>query len=93
LRVLVKSLLIELEKASRIPGVALEIPESLLAMVREETAGIVDVEEILRVFTVVPKIVEVEKIVEKVVERYVEVPQVVVVERVVEKIVEVPKIQ
>jgi hypothetical protein len=93
LRVLIKALLVELEKVSKVPGVRLEIPESLLAMVREEVAGVVEVEDILRAFTVVPKIVEVEKIVEKIVERVVEVPQVVIVEKTVDKIVEVPKIQ
>jgi len=33
--------------------------------------GIVDVDDILKVFRIVPKIVEVEKIVEKIIERYV----------------------
>ncbi len=89
LRVLIKALLLELEKASK--KVTLETSESLLAMIREEIGGIVDVEDVLRVFTVIPKIVEVEKIVEKVVERVVEVPQIVPVEKVVEKVVEVPK--
>ena len=39
--------------------------------------GIVDVDDILKVFRIVPKIVEVEKIIEKITERVVEVPQVV----------------
>ena len=51
--------------------------------------GVVDVDDILKVFRVVPKIVEVEKIVEKVVDRLVEVPQFVPVEKIIEKIVEV----
>lgn len=55
--------------------------------------GVVDVDDILKVFRVVPKIVEVEKVIEKVVDRIVEVPQVVPVEKVVEKIVEVEKIK
>jgi hypothetical protein len=55
--------------------------------------GVVDVDDILKVFRVVPKIVEVEKIVEKIVDRIVEVPQVVPVEKVIEKIVEVEKIK
>ena len=55
--------------------------------------GVVDVDDILKVFRVVPKIVEVEKIVEKVVDQVVEVPQVVPVEKIVEKIVEVEKIK
>lgn len=45
--------------------------------------GVVDVDDILKVFRVVPKIVEVEKIVEKVVDRLVEVPQFVPVEKIV----------
>lgn len=55
--------------------------------------GVVDVDDILKVFRVVPKIVEVDKIIEKVVEKVVEVPQVVIVEKVVEKVIEVPKVQ
>lgn len=39
--------------------------------------GIVNVDDILKVFRVVPKIVEVEKVIEKVVEKVVEVPQVI----------------
>ena len=49
----------------------------------------IDVDDILKVFRVNQKIVEVEKVVEKVVERIVEVPKVVTVEKLVEKIVEV----
>ncbi len=41
--------------------------------------GVVSVDDILKVFRVVPKIVEVERIVEKVVERIVEVPQIVTI--------------
>jgi hypothetical protein len=62
-------------------------------MINQEILGIVDVDDILKVFRVVPKIVEVEKIIEKIVERVIEVPQVVAIERVVEKLVEVVKIQ
>ena len=40
-------------------------------------------DDILKVFRVVPKIVEVEKLVEKVVDRIIEVPQVVPVEKVI----------
>lgn len=49
--------------------------------------GVVNVDDILKVFRVVPKIVEVEKIVEKVVDRIVEVPQIVPIEKIIEKIV------
>ena len=52
-------------------------------MINQEIMGVVDVDDILKVFRVVPKMVEVEKIVEKVVDRIVEVPQVVPVERVI----------
>lgn len=55
--------------------------------------GVVDVDDILKVFRVVPKIVEVEKIVEKIVDRIVEVPQVIAVEKIIEKIVEVERIR
>lgn len=58
-------------------------------MINQEIMGVVNVDDILKVFRVVPKIVEVEKIVEKVVDRIVEVPEIVPVEKIVEKIVEV----
>lgn len=45
--------------------------------------GIVNVDDILKVFRIVPKIVEVEKIIEKITERVVEVPQVISVEKIV----------
>jgi hypothetical protein len=93
LRVLVKALLEELEKIRGRTGVVLEMDEALLAMINQEIMGVIDIDDVLKVFRVVPKIVEVVKIVEKVVERLVEVPQVVPVERIVEKIIEVPKIQ
>ena len=55
--------------------------------------GVVDVDDVLKVFRVVPKIVEVDKLIEKVVEKVVEVPQVVPVEKIVEKVIEVPRVQ
>lgn len=58
-------------------------------MINQEIMGCVNVDDILKVFRVVPKIVEVEKIVEKIVDRLVEVPQIITVEKIVEKIVEV----
>ena len=61
--------------------------EGVIGMINQEIMGVVNVDDILKVFRVVPKIVEVEKIVEKIVERIVEVPQIVPVEKVVEKIV------
>jgi hypothetical protein len=93
LRVLIKALLEELEKIKRKTGVVIEMDEGVIGMINQEIMGVVDVDDILKVFRIVPKIVEVEKIVEKIVERVVEVPQVVPIEKIVEKIIEVPKIQ
>ena len=93
LRILIKALLEELEKLKRRTGAVLEIDEGIIGMINQEIMGVVDVDDILKVFRVVPKIVEVEKIVEKVVDRVVEVPQVVPIEKIVEKIIEVPKVQ
>lgn len=61
-------------------------------MINAEIMDVVNVDDILKVFRVVPKIVEVEKIVEKIVDRVIEIPQVVPVEKIVEKIVERPQI-
>lgn len=55
-------------------------------MINQEIMGVVDVDDILKVFRVVPKIVEVEKIVEKIVDRIVEVPQIVPVEKIMKKL-------
>lgn len=65
MRVLIKALLEELEKLKLRTGAVLEIDESIIAMINAEILGIVDVDDILKVFRVVPKIVEVEKIIEK----------------------------
>lgn len=93
LRVLIKALLEELEKLKRKSGLVLELDEGVLGMIRAEIMDVVNVDDILKVFRVVPKIVEVEKIVEKIVERVIEIPQVVPVEKIVEKIVTETKIQ
>ena len=71
LRVLIKALLEELEKMKIKYGAILEIDEGVIGMINQEIMGVVDVDDILQVFRVVPKIVEVEKIVEKVVEKIV----------------------
>ena len=71
----------------------LEIDEGVIGMINQEIMDVVNVDDILKVFRVNAKIVEVEKIVQKIVERIVEVPQIVVVEKIVEKIVEVEKIR
>lgn len=91
LRVLVKALLEELEKLKLKHGAVLDIDEGVIGMINQEIMGVVSVDDILKVFRVVPKIVEVEKIIERIVERIVEVPQVIPVERYVEKVIEVPK--
>lgn len=93
LRVLIKALLEELEKIKRKSGLVLDIDEGVIGMINAEIMGVVDVDDILKVFRVVPKIVEVEKVVEKIVERVIEVPQVVPIEKIVEKPVEVVRIQ
>ena len=54
-----------------------------MSMIKQEIMGVVDVDDILKVFKVVPKIVEVEKIVEKVVEKLVEVPKIITVDKIV----------
>ena len=57
--------------------------EGIMSMIKQEIMGVVDVDDILKVFKVVPKIVEVEKIVEKVVEKLVEVPRIITVDKIV----------
>ena len=69
LRVLLKALLEEMEKIKLKTGVVLDIDEGVIGMINQEIMGVVNVDDILKVFRVVPKIVEVEKIVEKIVER------------------------
>jgi hypothetical protein len=93
LRVLIKALLEELEKLKKRSGAVLEMDEGIIAMINQEIMGVIDVDDVLKIFRIVPKIVEVEKIVEKVVERIVEIPQVIPIEKIVEKIVEVIKVQ
>ena len=79
LRVLIKALLEEMEKIKAKTGIIPEMDEGVTAMIRQEIMGIVNVDDILKVFRVVPKIVEVEKIVEKIVEKVVEIPTIVTV--------------
>ena len=57
--------------------------EGIMSMIKQEIMGVVDVDDILKVFKVVPKIVEVEKIVEKEVEKLVEVPRIITVDKIV----------
>lgn len=56
---LVKALLEELEKVRKRTGVTLEIDEGIVGMINQEIMGVVNVDDILKVFRVVPKIVEV----------------------------------
>ena len=93
LRVLIKALLEEMERLKRKTGAILELDEGVVGMIQAEIMDVVNVDDILKIFRVVPKIVEVEKIVEKIVERVIEIPQVIPVEKIVEKVVEVIKIQ
>jgi hypothetical protein len=57
LRVLIKALLEELEKVKRKSGLVLDIDEGVIGMINQEIMGVVDVDDILKVFRVVPKIV------------------------------------
>ena len=65
LRVLLKALLEEIEKLKRRNGdkMVLDIDEGVIGMINAEIMDVVNVDDILKVFRVVPKIVEVEKIV------------------------------
>jgi hypothetical protein len=47
----------ELEKVRRRPGVVLEMDEGVIGMINKEIMGVVDVDDILKIFRVVPKIV------------------------------------
>lgn len=58
-------------------GQVLDLDEGVIGMINAEIMDVVNVDDILKVFRVVPKIVEVEKIVEKIVDRVIEIPQVV----------------
>lgn len=69
-----------------------DIDEGVIGMINAEIMDVVNVDDILKVFRVVPKIVEVEKIVEKIVDRVIEIPMVVPVEKIIEKIIEKPHI-
>jgi hypothetical protein len=59
LRVLLKALLEELETLKNRYGAVLDIDEGVIGMINQEILGVVSVDDILKVFRVVPKIVEV----------------------------------
>jgi hypothetical protein len=71
LRILIKALLEELEKIRVKTGVVLELDEGVIGMIKAEIMDTVNVDDILKVFRINQKIVEVEKIIEKIVERVV----------------------
>ncbi len=48
-----------MEKLKAKTGAVLEIDEGVIGMINKEIMGVVDVDDILKVFRVVPKIVEV----------------------------------
>lgn len=75
LRVLIKALLEEMERIKREKGIVLEIDEGVIGMINAEIMGIVEVDDILRVFRSVPKVVEVPMVVEKVVDNIVRIPE------------------
>ena len=52
-------------------------------MIKAEIMDTIDVDDILKVFRINQKIVEVEKIVEKIVQRIVQVPKVITVDKIV----------
>lgn len=70
LRIMIKALLEELLRLRDANGLTLVIDEGLLGMIRGELDGMIDVEDVLRVFRSLPKIVEIEKIVEKDLSKY-----------------------
>lgn len=57
LRVLIKALLEELMKLKTRTGVVLEMDEGLLNMMKAEIMNVVNVDDILKIFRPVPKIV------------------------------------
>lgn len=61
--------------------------EGVLGMISSQIMGVVNVDDILKVFRPVPKIVEVEKIVEKIVEKRIQIPMVIPIVKEIEKIV------
>ena len=60
-------------------GITPEIDDGVIGMIKQEIVDLVNVDDILKVFRVAHKIVEVEKIVEKIVDREIEIPQIVTV--------------
>lgn len=65
LKFMVKALLERLLSLKEKFGLALDIDEGLLGMIQAELVGIVDVDDVLCVFRTLPKILEVERVIEK----------------------------
>jgi hypothetical protein len=55
--VLLKALLEEMEKVKREKGVVLEVDEGVIGMIQSEIMDLVNVDDILKVYRTVPKIV------------------------------------
>lgn len=93
MRVLIKALLEEMERIKIKTGVQPEIDEGVIGMIRKEVLDLVDVDDILKVYRTVPKIVEVEKVIEQVVEKIVQVPHFVTIENTRNEIIPLNKAQ
>lgn len=59
LRVLIKALLEELESVKDKTGVVLNLDEGVIGMINQEIMDLISVDDVLKVFRVVPKIVDV----------------------------------
>lgn len=70
LKVMVKTLLEALLRLKDRNGLTLDIDEGLFGMIKAEVGDFIDVDDVLRVFRTVPKILEVERILEKDLGRY-----------------------
>lgn len=94
LKVMIKALLDELTKVKAKTGVVLDIDEGLLAMIKSELLDLINPDDIIALFRGLPKILEVEKIVERDLSRYngmlteahaVEVQHAVYADRIIER--------
>ena len=68
-----------MEKITLKSGLKPEIDEGVIGMIRAEIMDVVDVDDILRVYRTVPKIVEVERVKEQIIEKIVPVPHFVTI--------------
>lgn len=65
LRVLIKSLLEEVEKIKVDSGLDITLDEGILELLRKQVIDGVDVDAILRLYRPLPKIIEVEKLIDR----------------------------